>query len=380
MAHSTPLYGLTALFDTPDALVHAVDEAVKRGYTKFDAHTPYPVHGLDRRAKLSPSKLGFFAFGFGLIGTLTAVSLMTWVTTTEYPMVIGGKPFWTWPAFVPVAFELTVLLATVLSTLTMIVLYFKFPNTGHPLHDTPYMKAVSADRFGLCIQADDPSFDEKHVRAFFDKVHGTHIASVHYDAAEYGTQRRVFEPQFLALLAGVAIVTSGAAYVTLNILLYLPPFDFMMEQAKLTPQKASTLFADGIGMRPPVKGTVARGFLPYAFAGKPEEAAKALVNPLLPTESVLARGRAKYLTYCSPCHGNFGAGDSRLRGQFPNPPTLHSDKVRTWPDGSIYHVITEGQNVMPSYAAQLSRDDRWAVINYIRVLERAHQAKEGDVR
>lgn len=380
MSTSAPLYGLTALFDTPDALVHAVDEAVKRGFTKFDAHTPYPVHGLDRRAKLSPSKLGLFAFVFGLIGTVTAVGLMTWVTTTEYPMVIGGKPFWTWPAFVPVAFELTVLLATVLSTMTMIVLYFKFPNNAHPLHDTPYMKAVSADRFGLCVQADDPSFDEKHVRAFLERVHGTHIAAIHYDAAEHGAQRRVFEPQFLALLAGVAIVTAGAAYVTLNILLYLPPFDFMMEQAKLMPQKASLVFADGIGMRSPVKGTVARGFLPYAFSGKPEDAAKTLVNPLLPTEKILTRGRDKYLTYCSPCHGNFGAGDSRLRGQFPNPPTLHSDKVRTWPDGSIYHVITEGQNVMPSYAAQLSRDDRWAVIHYIRVLERAHQAKEGDVR
>ena len=103
MAPTTPLYGTTALFDTPDALVHAVDETVKRGYTKFDAHTPYPVHGLDRRAKLTPSKLGFFAFGFGLLGTVAAVSLMTWVTTSEYPMVIGGKPFWTWPAFVPVA-------------------------------------------------------------------------------------------------------------------------------------------------------------------------------------------------------------------------------------------------------------------------------------
>jgi mono/diheme cytochrome c family protein len=379
MAPTTPLYGTTALFDTPDALVHAVDEAVKRGYKKFDAHTPYPVHGLDRRAKLTPSKLGFFAFGFGLLGTITAVSLMTWVTTMEYPMVIGGKPFWTWPAFVPVAFELTVLLATVLSTLTMIVLYFKFPNTAHPLHDTPYMKAVSADKFGLCIEALDPQYDEKQVKAFFEHVHGAKITAVHYDA-EHAVQRKVFEPSFLALLAGVAIVTAGAAYVTLNVLLYLPPFDFMMEQHKLTPQKATTLFADGIGMRPPVKGTVARGFLPYAFAGKPEEAAKYLTNPLLPTEAVIARGKQKYLTYCSPCHGNFGAGDSRLRGQFPNPPTLHSDKVRTWPDGSLYHVITDGQNVMPSYASQISRDDRWAIVHYIRVLERAHQAKEGDIQ
>ena len=97
-------------------------------------------------------------------------------------------------------------------------------------------------------------------------------------------------------------------------------------------------------------------------------------------QPIVERGRQKFLTFCSPCHGNFGRGDSRLAGQFPNPPTLHSDKVRKWPDGNIYHVITEGQNVMPSYASQIARDDRWAIVHYIRVLQRAHNAKESDLR
>ncbi len=130
----------------------------------------------------------------------------------------------------------------------------------------------------------------------------------------------------------------------------MEPFSWMYEQKKLKAQKPSDLFKDGIGMRPPVEGTVARGFLPYPFKGKPDEAGKNLINALLPTAANLERGKTKFLTYCSPCHGNFGRGDSRLRGQFPSPPTLHSDKVRNWPDGNIYHVITEGQNVMPSYA------------------------------
>jgi len=158
------------------------------------------------------------------------------------------------------------------------------------------------------------------------------------------------------------------------------PFSWMSDQAKLKPQKPSAEFADGIGMRIPVEGTVARGFLPYPFHGKPDLAGKFLVNPLLPTPATIEKGKTKFLTYCSPCHGNFGTGDSRLRGQFPNPPTLHSDKVRNWPDGNIYHVITEGQNVMPSYAAQIPRDDRWAIILYIRVLQRAQNAKEADLR
>lgn len=154
----------------------------------------------------------------------------------------------------------------------------------------------------------------------------------------------------------------------------------MMVQPKLGAQEASALFANGIGMRPPVDGTVARGFMPYPYKGKPEEAGKFLANPRPLNDATVATGRAKFLTFCSPCHGNFGRGDSRLNGQFPNPPTLHSDKVRTWPDGSIYHVLTEGQNVMPSYASQLTRDERWAIVHYIRVLQRAHNAKESDLQ
>ncbi|MGB6121763.1 MAG: cytochrome c, partial [Bacteroidota bacterium] len=92
------------------------------------------------------------------------------------------------------------------------------------------------------------------------------------------------------------------------------------------------------------------------------------------------RGRESYLSFCSPCHGNFGRGNSRLQGQFPNPPTLHSDKARDWPDGNLYHVIAEGQNVMPGYAPQISREDRWAIVHHVRVLQRAHNAKESDLK
>ncbi|MCB0753622.1 MAG: cytochrome c, partial [Ignavibacteriae bacterium] len=87
----------------------------------------------------------------------------------------------------------------------------------------------------------------------------------------------------------------------------------------------------------------------------------------------------KFNIYCSPCHGYLAEGDSRLRGQFPNPPSLHSEKVRGWSDGRIYHVIVSGQNVMPSYSSQLSREERWAVVNYIRVLQRSLNAKESDL-
>ena len=106
---------------------------------------------------------------------------------------------------------------------------------------------------------------------------------------------------------------------------------------------------------------------------------KLLSNPLPTTPEVIARGKKEFLIYCSPCHGNYAQGDSRLKGQFPNPPTLHSDKVRNWPDANIYNVITNGQNVMPPYAKSISRNDRWAIIHYLRVLQRAMNAPDSDL-
>jgi len=153
----------------------------------------------------------------------------------------------------------------------------------------------------------------------------------------------------------------------------------MSEQEKVIVQESSDIFENGAGMQIPVEGTVARGFMPYPFKNNPEEAAKLLVNPLIPNEDNLALGKNKFNTYCSPCHGYLAEGDSRLNGQFPNPPSLHSEKVRTWSDGRIYHVIVEGQNVMPSYSSQLSRQERWAVVNYLRVLQRSLNAKETDL-
>ena len=305
---------------------------------------------------------------------------MSWITLVDYPLVIGGKPFWSWPAFVPVAFEITVLSAAVLTVVSMIVIFFKFPNNSHPLHDTPYMKRVASDGFGICIEAADPIFDEKRTRAFLASLGGRDLSAVQYDLDDLHHGAKMFDPKFVGLLATVAVVVSVATYVTLNIVLYAVPFNWMMTQEKLGAQEASALFKDGIGMRPPVQGTIARGMTPYAYRGKPEDAGKFLVNPLPFNDTTIAAGHAKFLTFCSPCHGNFGGGDSRLAGQFPNPPTLHSDKVRQWSDGSLYHVMTDGQNVMPSYASQLTRDERWAIVHYIRVLQRAHNAKESDLQ
>jgi mono/diheme cytochrome c family protein len=295
--------------------------------------------------------------------------------SVDYPLVIGGKPFFALPAFIPVTFELTVLLATVSTVIAMIALFFRLPDNKHPLHDTDYMKSVSADKYGVVIEASDAKFDESSVTEFLKKLNPLKIEVIYYPEEE---TYPIFQPKFIVLLIGVALVVSGGTYFMLNKLLYITPFDWMMEQDKLNPQHSSELFSDGYGMRTPVEGTVAKGFIPYPYMGETNPT-EVLSNPFLPTKENIELGKGKYFTYCSPCHGDFGDGDSRLRGQFPNPPTLHSKRARDFSDGMIYHIITNGQNVMPSYASQITREERWAIVNYVRVLQRAKNASDSDL-
>lgn len=133
-------------------------------------------------------------------------------------------------------------------------------------------------------------------------------------------------------------------------------------------------------MRMPVKGTVPRHFSSYAYKSDPEGAGRDLKNPLKRTEAVFKRGQAQYNTYCVVCHGPAAEGDGSIIPKFPRPPSLHSDKVTGWSDGRIFHVITMGQNIMPSYASQISREDRWAIIHYVRALQRSKKPTPEDLR
>ena len=229
MKNASPLYALTALFDTPDGIIRAAEGVAAAGYTRFDVNTPYPVHGMDHAMRLRTSRLGIFALIFGLAGAVGTILFITWATLVDYPMVIGGKPFWSWPAFVPVTFEVTVLLASVLTVVTMIVLYFKFPNTSHPLHDTPYMKMVSSDHFGIAILASDPIFDDRALRSLLEELGAKEIAAVRYDLEDRTIDRRLFEPRFIGILAVTAILVSGATYVSFNHLLFWTPYNWMMD-------------------------------------------------------------------------------------------------------------------------------------------------------
>jgi mono/diheme cytochrome c family protein len=120
--------------------------------------------------------------------------------------------------------------------------------------------------------------------------------------------------------------------------------------------------------------------MPYLYADSADLAEKMMINPIEVNEKNLEIGKAKFNTYCSPCHDYQGTGVSRMNGQFPNPPSLHTDRVRNWKDGRIFHVITVGQNTMPSYAQQITSQERWQIITYIRTLQRAMNATQEDMK
>jgi len=135
---------------------------------------------------------------------------------------------------------------------------------------------------------------------------------------------------------------------------------------------------DGLTLQRPVRGTIARGFLPLHYTASVEDAERAgreLTNPVPRTARSAADGKALFETYCVVCHGAQGNGDGPIAAKIPTPPAYTSSRVRGMPEGRIFHVITFGSGKMPSYASQLVPRDRWLIVAHVQTLQRleAHQ-------
>jgi len=156
----------------------------------------------------------------------------------------------------------------------------------------------------------------------------------------------------------------------------------MHDQPKYIPLRESTFFVDARSARPLVAGTVARGQLhedTLLYTGK-TDGADATVFPFPIDARVMARGQERYNIYCSPCHARTGVGDGMIvRRGYRRPPSYHDDRLRSAPIGHFFDVMTNGFGAMPDYAAQISVEDRWAIVAYIRALQLSEHATLADV-
>ena len=166
--------GILAEFDNPAALLHAAAKIRDGGYKRFDCHSPFPIHGMDSAMGIGPSKLGWLvAFG-GFTGCFCALLMQWWMSAVDYPVVVSGKPPFSFQAFVPVTFELTILFsafATVLGMLAMNML----PRFNHPLFESEQFKKVTDDGFFVSIDAKDSQFHTSKTKKFLESIGGKNL-------------------------------------------------------------------------------------------------------------------------------------------------------------------------------------------------------------
>jgi hypothetical protein len=165
MADKTSIHGLVADFDSPDKLMDAIRAARKAGYTKMEAYTPFPIHGIDDAMGAKPSILGYLVLCGSAVGLTIAVLLQWWTGAVDYPLVIAGKPFFALEPSVPIIFELTVLLSAFVAVFGMIGLN-GLPRLYHAIFNYSGHKGITDDRFVLVIEAADREFDATATRDF----------------------------------------------------------------------------------------------------------------------------------------------------------------------------------------------------------------------
>ena len=159
-----------AEYESTAGCVHAAEALRDAGYEKFDAHTPFPIHGMDKAMGLPDSKLGLLVFPIALCGTATAFAMMYWMNGVDYPIVIGGKPPGALPSMVPIMFELTILF-TAFATVLGIFHLNKLPRHHHPIFNSDRFARFSNDRFFVSVEVGDPKFNLERTKKLLESTH-----------------------------------------------------------------------------------------------------------------------------------------------------------------------------------------------------------------
>lgn len=440
--------GWMAEFSNEHDLLVAARKVRDAGYTKTDAFTPFPVHGIDEALGIKPTILPFIVLCAGLTGLCTALLMQWWMNGVDYKYIISGKPFGITPASIPVSFELTILFSAFTSVLGMLGLN-GLPRFSNPVFTNPRFDRATDDKFFLYVDARDRYYNKDSVRELLGATHPESLDEVMEDPSPSSLPQPIWLAALLLVLAGLipaAIVLNMRAGFSDQPRWHV--FFDMDFQPKKKPQQTTTIFADGRSMRPQVEGTVARGQLteqdPFylgwdpdklsALNGDSDEVAR-LVSvrtdaqdavqpapapqdgsaasapadggaastdggaatkvklpfidkfPFEPTEPDMRLGKKKYEIYCSACHGYSGYGDglvakraaSLMQDTWTPPTSLHSKRIQDLPVGEIFHTISMGQGKMASYASSLTPKERWAVVLYVKALQRSRNASVDDI-
>jgi len=384
-----PVVGLLAEFEAPEQLLDAARKVRDAGYTRWDAHTPYPLHGLEKAMGLRRTRLPWIVFAAGLAGLAGAFALQGYVHAVDYPLNMSGKPFLTLPEYLPVMFELTVLVSGITAFAGALALS-RLPQYHHPFFAHPRFKRATSDRFFISLEVSDPRFERQAAEALL-RAAGSASVEVVEDRGGTGKLPRwlVFATVLLAAVSLVPLMLIAQRRATPSDRPHPRLFTEMVFQPKYITQDATPFFADRRSSRPHVPGTIAQGELEAddaLYRGKSGDQFVTRI-PLPVTMALMRRGQERFDIYCATCHGYAGLGDGMTakradalqEGTWTPPTSLHTDPVRQQPVGQIFNTITYGIRKMPPYSPLIPVQDRWAIILYVRALERSQNARAEDV-
>jgi ActD protein len=171
------IYGLMAEFTSGDSLVQATRRAYDEGYRRMDAYSPLPIDGLAEALGFRRTRVPQIVLLGGIVGCVSGFALQYWISAIDYPINVGGRPYNSWPSFVPVTFELTILFAAFAALLGMLVLN-GLPMPYHPVFSVPRFAQATRDRFFLCIEATDPKFDREATLRFLEGLTSSAVVVV----------------------------------------------------------------------------------------------------------------------------------------------------------------------------------------------------------
>lgn len=174
---SNSSYGVLAEFDSVSKLYHACEKVRDKGFKKWDSMTPFPVHGLDRAMGLPSSRLPWIVLIMGFLGASSGLLMQWWMSAVDYPLVISGKPMFSWPAFIPVTFECCILFSAFGAIFGMFGMN-KLPQYYHPVFRSQKFYRVTDDRFFICIECSDPKFNKDETPKFLKELGAMHVETL----------------------------------------------------------------------------------------------------------------------------------------------------------------------------------------------------------